>query len=894
MQYTDKKPDDLLPSPTRAKALPPFKEADREALRLLLHAASHDLKAPLRQFETLLGWTAEEVDAGDTEKVHEHLRLMQERAAKMRRLVDDLLAYVRADAAAGKVETVAPGDLVAAVMEKLDAPGFVFDVAPDMPTITTRPSSLKAVFGHLLANAVLHHDAPPGRVAVRAARGGAGLLFRVEDDGPGIPAHLRKAAFAPLRTLRPRAPGSGVGLALARKLVALQGGRIWIENATSGRGTAVRFYWPEGSLMGKKVRDASASEPALQEAATLFSPNRPADETIGASSVLRSFATIEQFLVLSDRFDGIGHWYLALEEQKVFWSKEVFRIHGRPVEIGEPDLASAIACYHPDDRAMVEQAVEDALTGGEGFEFEAGLVREDGELRRVFSRGRAERAHGAAVGLFGIFIDVTERYRLQQRVQEQEEILRLFVQHVPAAVAMFDAQFRYLAYSRRWIEDYGFHPDTDLTGLSYENVLPPIPEHWKALHQRTLAGETLHGEEDGYVREDETIYVDWGLYPWRRPDESIGGILMHTQNVTDRVLARQKIEETTRWLGLALDAAGAMTWSMDLDDRTFTASPALKSFVGVDPEAPLPLEAFTGQVHPDDLHCTSMETIDKGLEDRQQTTYRVRAHNGDYRHVRCSRALVRDDTDRPDKLFGIIIDIEDLKRVNQDLEEFAYVASHDLKSPLRAVSTLVGWIEEDLSPEMTGAVRENFGKLRQRVRRMESLLDDLLAFSRAGREEFPYTDERLHDLALDVVGLLAIPPAFRVAIEGDRPVVHVQRPPLEAVLRNLIGNAIKHHDRDDGTIRITLATLRDAVEIVVEDDGPGIPAAYRDKVFGMFKTLKPRDKVEGSGVGLALVRRHVEAAGGTVTLNDRADGGRGLAVIVRWPNLPPTQARETR
>ena len=248
MQYTDKKPDDLLPSPARAKALPPFKEADREALRLLLHAASHDLKAPLRQFETLLGWTAEEVDAGDTEKVREHLRLMQERAAKMRRLVDDLLAYVRADATVGRTESVAVGDLVAAVVEKLDAPGFVFDVAPDMPTITTPAGPLKTVFAQLLTNAVLHHDAPPGRITVRAARASAGVLFRVEDDGPGIPANLRKAAFAPLRTLRPRAPGSGVGLALARKLVTLQGGRIWIENAAAGRGTAVRFYWPEASL----------------------------------------------------------------------------------------------------------------------------------------------------------------------------------------------------------------------------------------------------------------------------------------------------------------------------------------------------------------------------------------------------------------------------------------------------------------------------------------------------------------------------------------------------------------------------------------------------------------------------------------------------------------------
>jgi PAS domain S-box-containing protein len=206
----------------------------------------------------------------------------------------------------------------------------------------------------------------------------------------------------------------------------------------------------------------------------------------------------------------------------------------------------------------------------------------------------------------------------------------------------------------------------------------------------------------------------------------------------------------------------------------------------------------------------------------------------------------------------------ELERSNKDLEQFAYVASHDLKAPLRAVEVLVGWLAEDLADHKAGDVQENLALLKARTARLNRLLDDLLAYSRAGRRngEIGVVDTR--ELIEDVWSLLAVPDAFSLTVAGDLPTLTTFRGPLEQVLRNLIGNAVKHHPGPRGRITVR-ADLSDAgCDFSVADDGAGIPEEYRDRIYQMFQTLKPRDDLEGSGMGLAIVSRIVEWQGGRV------------------------------
>jgi PAS domain S-box-containing protein len=222
-----------------------------------------------------------------------------------------------------------------------------------------------------------------------------------------------------------------------------------------------------------------------------------------------------------------------------------------------------------------------------------------------------------------------------------------------------------------------------------------------------------------------------------------------------------------------------------------------------------------------------------------------------------------------------------LESSNRELDQFAYVASHDLKAPLRAISHLATWISEDAQAVLPAASQEHLAKLHRRIKRMEQLLDDLLAYSRAGRMEYPPERVDVAALVKDIIETLAPPSGFTVTVHEPMPTFVTARTPLETTLRNLIANAIKHHDRPDGHVHVTAQDEGDVVTFTVTDDGPGIAPEFHQRIFEMFKTLQPRDQVEGSGVGLAIVKKTVETRGGTIQVE--SDAGRGANFRFTWP-----------
>ena len=245
--------------------------------------------------------------------------------------------------------------------------------------------------------------------------------------------------------------------------------------------------------------------------------------------------------------------------------------------------------------------------------------------------------------------------------------------------------------------------------------------------------------------------------------------------------------------------------------------------------------------------------------------------------------LLTDITERKRMERILASQTRNLRRSNEELEQFAYVASHDLKAPLRGIENLVGWIEEDLETVLTGDTRTNMDLLKSRVRRLESLLDDLLAYSRAGRLDAAEEPVDVGHLVRELTSLIEPPPGFLIEGSPNLPVIRSAKAPLTQAIQNLMSNAIKHHDHPgDGHVWVDAVGDTEMVTFTVTDDGPGIPSQFRDRVFGMFQTLKPRDEVEGSGMGLAIVRKLVDRHGGRIWLEDGRDG-RGISVHFTWP-----------
>jgi len=221
----------------------------------------------------------------------------------------------------------------------------------------------------------------------------------------------------------------------------------------------------------------------------------------------------------------------------------------------------------------------------------------------------------------------------------------------------------------------------------------------------------------------------------------------------------------------------------------------------------------------------------------------------------------------------------DLERSNGDLESFAYVASHDLRAPLRAIRGLASWIAADSAAQLTDESKKRMELLQGRASRLDAMVEGLLNYSRAGRSRATPDVVTVRDVVDEAIELAGVPAGFEVSV-GVMPSVYGHRAALQQVLTNLIANAVRHHDRPTGTIRISAYVQDNVVTFRVVDDGPGIPPAAHADVFALFKTLRSRDEVEGSGLGLSIVKRLVEAEGGVVRVESN---GRGTAVVFTWP-----------
>lgn len=246
--------------------------------------------------------------------------------------------------------------------------------------------------------------------------------------------------------------------------------------------------------------------------------------------------------------------------------------------------------------------------------------------------------------------------------------------------------------------------------------------------------------------------------------------------------------------------------------------------------------------------------------------------------------IVRDNTVRHAFEERLEAQRNELVRVNQDVEQFAYVASHDLRSPLRAIDNLSQWIADDLGEDLPQETARHIDLMQNRVQRMDKLLTDLLEYSRVGRRNVDTTGVDVAELAASVWSLLDHPEGFELVLGEGLPKLQTAVTPLQQVLHNLLTNALKHHDRDHGTITFDSAPDADGFyRFRVTDDGPGIPEEFHDKVFQLFQTLRPRDEVEGSGMGLALIKRIVQDGGGAIRLESPIADGRGTRFAFTWP-----------
>ncbi len=315
--------------------------------------------------------------------------------------------------------------------------------------------------------------------------------------------------------------------------------------ARIGRGESVEHFETHRVRKDGQIIDVSVT----------ISPIRDGNGVVvGASKVARDITErirAQEALRQSDVRRGfaldtakIGDWDLDLTTLQATRSTLHDQIFGYAEPLPEWNFEIFLRHVHPDDRDRVRETFQSSIRQKKKSEFECRIVWPNGEIRWIWACGDQNRdSSGKATRMFGIVQDITERKRSEEVLRESEERFRLFIEHAPAALAMFDPEMRYLHLSRRWRSDYGLG-ERDMRGVSHYEVFPEIPARWKEVHRRALAGEVLRHEDDRFDRADGSMkWLRWEVRPWRDGAGAIAGILAFTEDITERKQAQDRLAE---------------------------------------------------------------------------------------------------------------------------------------------------------------------------------------------------------------------------------------------------------------------------------------------------------------------------------------------------------------
>ena len=257
-----------------------------------------------------------------------------------------------------------------------------------------------------------------------------------------------------------------------------------------------------------------------------------------------------------------------------------------------------------------------------------------------------------------------------------------------------------------------------------------------------------------------------------------------------------------------------------------------------------------------------------------------------YKHLIVT--VIKDITHQKEAEFKRLETLKRLKEVNGELEQFAYVVSHDLKAPLRSISSLSGWIIEDYRDKLDDKGRQMMELLIGRTERLHNLIEGVLAYSRVGRESEQKSLVGMEQVLEQIIDSLSPPDHISIQIETEMPELYVEQTRLGQLFQNLLSNAIKFMDKEKGLIQLGCLDEGNQWHFYVRDNGPGIEETYYNKIFEIFQTLEARDKVESTGVGLTIVKKVVELYGGKIKLDSKIGHGSTFHIFLPKINLLAT------
>ncbi|MDD5328010.1 MAG: ATP-binding protein [Phycisphaerae bacterium] len=216
---------------------------------------------------------------------------------------------------------------------------------------------------------------------------------------------------------------------------------------------------------------------------------------------------------------------------------------------------------------------------------------------------------------------------------------------------------------------------------------------------------------------------------------------------------------------------------------------------------------------------------------------------------------------------------QEVEKISQELRDFVYIVSHDLKAPLRGIETLANWISTDYAGKLDDEGKEQITLLVSRVNRMHNLIEGILQYSRVGREEDEKVTVNLNELVSDVIDRIAPPENITITVENELPEIQCGQARITQVFLNLLNNAVNYMDKPKGQIKVACVEEDGFWKFSITDNGPGIEEKHFERIFKIFQTLNPRDELESTGIGLTITKKIVELYNGKIWLESKPGQG---------------------
>ncbi|MBD2328023.1 PAS domain S-box protein [Alkalinema sp. FACHB-956] len=613
-------------------------------------------------------------------------------------------------------------------------------------------------------------------------------------------------------------------------------------------------------------------------------------------------------------------WTWDLQTQKLSWTPEFEALFDYEPGSTQQIYDEWFNRVHPDDRARVERELQKAIDQETPeYRCEYRIQWQDGQIRWIDGVGEIHPDdQGQPRWMSGLVYDITDRKLNEAALQRSEEFTRRILESNQDCIKVLDLEGNLL-----------YMNDNGQSLMEIDNFSQQAANHcwlhfWQGEDQQmartalTAAQSKKVGKFEGFCPTAKGTPKWWEVTvtPILGPEGEVEQLLSVSRDITDRRKWASALQQSEALFRTTFEQTALGFCHVSLEGQWLRVNRKLCEIVGYRPEELLQT-TFQAITAPEDLpkDLALVEQLLKNEIPEYSLEKRYIHKQGHHVWVNITVSLVRESTaeerlGKPSYFLSAVEDITERKQLelqnqqqteelqlinqslvtaqqrlrerNQELDQFVYIASHDLKAPLRAIANLSEWIEDDLMGQIPEENQQQLQLLRQRVHRMDALIDGLLRYSRVGRQDLAIESVDVADLVQEVIDSLAPPPGFNITIAGTMPTLRSKRLLLHQVFANLMSNAIKHHDRPDGSITIACQPQTDQYyQFTVKDDGPGIPETEHERIFGIFQTLQADHSTDNTGIGLALVKKIVEAEGGQITVH--CDIPRGCQFSFTWP-----------